>query len=87
MLVGWPTDWKASILQRFIHGSEYSEPHDRFSCLGIWHQEETLEHLVLRASWAYVQEHYMTWGNIDSTLERYTQAFMCTGSQGKAETA
>ena len=28
----------------------------------------------------------MTGGNGDPILERYTQFFMCTGSQGKAET-
>ena len=40
----------------------------------------------MRASGACVQELHGTGGNGDSILERHTQGFMCTGSQGKAET-
>ena len=55
--------------------------------MGIWHGEkEPLEHLALKASGAYVQELHRTGGNRDLILERCTQAFMCTASQGKAET-
>ena len=32
-----------------------------------------------------MQELHGTGGNRDPILERYTQSFMCTGSQGKAE--
>ena len=40
----------------------------------------------MKASEASVQELHGTGGNGDNILERHTQAFMCTGSQGKAET-
>ena len=54
--------------------------------MGIWHGEkEPLEHLALKASGACVQELHGTGGNRDPTLERCTQGFMCTGSQGKAK--
>ena len=48
--------------------------------------EEPLENLTLKASGACEQELHGSGGNGDPTLERRTQDFMCTGSQGKAET-
>ena len=85
-LGGQPTDWKVTILQRLTHGSESSETHVMFPFLGIWHwEEEPSEHLALRASGAFAQELYRTGENEESTLEKCTQAFVCTGSQGKAE--
>ena len=47
--------------------------------------KEPLEDLALKASGACAQELQGTRGNGDPILERCTQAFMCTGSQGKAE--
>lgn len=50
----------------------------------VWHwEEESLEHLALRANGPCAQELYGTGGK--SALEMCTQAFMCTRSQGKAE--
>ena len=67
---------------------ESSEPYIRSPPLGIRHwEEEPQEHLALRASGACAQELHSTGGNRDSILERCTQAFMCTASQGKAETS
>ena len=67
--------------------SPMSNPHAKSPHLGIWHWEkESPEHLALKASGACVQELYGTGGSRDPILERYTQAFMYTGSQGKAET-
>ena len=40
----------------------------------------------MKASGACVQESHRTGGNGDPILERYTQGFMSTRSQGKAET-
>lgn len=51
----------------------------------MWHWKDTLEYLALRGRGACVQQLYRTWRNGDSTLERRTQAFMGSGSQGKAE--
>ena len=48
-------------------------------------EEEPPELLVLLSSRVCVHELHRTGVNRDSTLERCTQAFMCTGSQGKAE--
>ena len=54
---------------------------------GIWlWEQEPLENLALKASGACAQELHGTGGNRDLILERCTQAFMCTASQGKAET-
>ena len=39
----------------------------------------------MKASEAYVQELHGTGESGDPILERHTQAFMCTGSQRKAE--
>ena len=39
------------------------------------------DHLALKASGARTQEFHGTGGNRDFTLERCTQAFMCTVSQ------
>ena len=84
---GRPTDWKVTLSKRLIHGSKSSESHVRFPSLGTWHwEEEPLEHLVLRDSGACVQELLGTGENTHSILERCTQAFMCTGYQGKVET-
>ena len=83
-LGGQLTDWKVTISQRLTHGSEGSEPHIRFPCLRIWHwEEEPLEHLALMASGACVQDLHGTGGIGDSTFERWTQVFMCTGSEAK----
>ena len=89
-----PTHWvggpqtKVTVLQRLTHGSESSEPHARSPHLGIWHwEQEPLEHLSLRATGDCAQEFHGTGENGDSTLEKCTQAFMCIGSQGKAETS
>ena len=46
---------------------------------------ETPENLALKASGVCVQELHGTGGNGDPILERCTQTFRCTGSQGKAE--
>ena len=87
-----PTGWAAHRLESNCitdthHRSESSEPHVRSPCLGIWHWEkESLEHLELKASGACAQECHGTGGNKEPILERHTQIFMCTGSQGKAET-
>ena len=48
-------------------------------------EERDPEHLALKASEAYVQEFHGTGENGDPILERHTQAFMFTGSQGTAE--
>ena len=40
----------------------------------------------IEGQWVCAQELQGTVGNRDFTLEKLTQAFMCTGSQGKAET-
>ena len=42
--------------------------------------------MVLKANGGCAQELHSTRGNGDTTLERHTQAFMSTGSQGKAGT-
>ena len=47
-------------------------------------EKEPPEHLALNASGACVQELHRTGGNRDPILERHTQTFTCTGSQGKA---
>ena len=47
--------------------------------------ERALEHLALKASGACVQELHGTGGNGDPILERCTQIFTCTESQGKAK--
>ena len=53
----------------------------------MWHWEkEPPERLAPKASGACVQELHRTGGNGEPILERCTQAFMCTGSEGKAET-
>ena len=84
--VGSPTDWKVTGSQRLPYRSESSEPHIKPPSVGIWHWEkEPLEHLALKASGAIVQELHGTGGNGDPILERGTQTFMCTGSQGKAK--
>ena len=44
-------------------------------------EKQRPEHLAWKASGAQRDG-----GNMDSTLKRHTQAFMCAGSQGKAET-
>jgi len=49
-------------------------------------EKEPLEHLALQAQGACAQKLHMTGGNGDPILERHMQVFMCTGSQGKAET-
>ena len=80
------TDWKITISQKLFLRSESSEIHIRFPKPEAWHrEEEPSEHLALKASRACSQEHYRTGGNEDSTLERCTKDFVCTGSQGKAE--
>ena len=54
---------------------------------GVWQWEEKpTENLVLRTSGAYVQELHRTKGKRYSALGGHMQAFMCTWSQGKAET-
>ena len=54
---------------------------------GVWHwEEEPLKYLALRCSRNCALKLHRTGGNRDSTLESHTQGFMCTGSQGKAET-
>ena len=84
---GQPTDWKVTVSQRLTYRSENSEFHIRSPHLGIWNLEKKpLEHLALRAIRACAQELHRTGGNRNPILERCTQAFMCTGSQGKAET-
>ena len=61
--------------------SEHSQPYIKPSHAGIWHwDKEPLEHLELKASGVYVQELHVTGGNGEAILERYTQAFMCTGT-------
>ena len=56
------------------------------SCLGIWDwKEEPPEHVALKASGACAQELHGTGDKGDPVLERCTGAFMCTGSQSKAE--
>ena len=64
-----------------------SEPQVRSPHLGIWYREkEPPEHLALKASGTCAQELHRTVRNKDLILERYTQSFMYTRSQGKAET-
>ena len=83
-LGGWPTNWKLIISQSFSHRSESSEPHVRLPNLGVWHRdEESLEHLVLKASGAWVQELNGTGGNRDSTLGGRTQGFTHTVTREK----
>ena len=50
----------------------------------LWEREPP-EHLALKTSGACVEELHGTEVDRDPILERCTQAFMCTGSQGKAE--
>ena len=84
--VGSPTDWKVTVSQRLTYRSESSEPHIKCPHLGIWHWEkEPPEHLALKASGDCVQELHRTGGNGDPILERRTQTFTFTGSQGKAK--
>ena len=84
--MGSPTDWKLTGSQRLTYRRESSEPHIKFSCVGIWHGEkEPLEHLALKASGACAQEFHRTGGNGDPVIKRHTQTFTCTGSQGKAK--
>ena len=85
--VGSPQTGKLTVSQRLTYGSESSEPHIRPPHLGIWYWEkEPKQHLALKASGACVQEHLGTQRKRDPILERHTQAFMGTGSQGKVET-
>ena len=66
--------------QRLTYRCESSEPHIKFSRVGIQHWEkEPLEHLALKASGACAQELHRTGGNGDPILKRCTQTFMCTG--------
>ena len=84
--MGNSTDWKLTGSQRLTSRSESSEPHIKLSRVGIWHWEkEPLEHLALKASGAWAQELHRTGRNGDPILERLTQVFICTGSQGKAK--
>ena len=54
--------------------------------MGIWHWEkEPPEYLALKATGACARERHETEGNGDPILERCMWAFVCTGSQGKAE--
>ena len=41
--------------------------------------------MALKATGACAQELHGTGANRDHILERHTQAFMCTGPQGKSE--
>ena len=84
--VGSPQEQKVTVSQRLTYRSESSEPHVRFPSLGICHWEkEPPEHLALKASGACAQELHGTGRNKDPILERHTQDFMCTVSQGKSE--
>ena len=72
----WATH-KTVISQRFSHRNESSEPHVRLSSLGVWYwEEESPEHLALKASRAWLQELHRTGWNKDSTLGG---GFMYTG--------
>lgn len=83
---GRPTDCRVTTSMMLTHRSERSEPHTTFPHLGVWHrEEEPLEHLALGASGACEQELHGPGGDRDPTLEWGTQAFVCTGSQGRAE--
>ena len=83
---GWANpDWKIIIAEDRPQKWKFSDP-VRFPHLGVWHlKEEPSEYLALKAVWVCVQELHRTWENRDSTLGRHIQAFMCTGSQGKAD--
>ena len=82
---GSPTDWKVTVSQKLTYRSESSEPLIKPPCMGMWHwKKEPLEHLELKASGACVQELHGTEGNGDQILERSTQNFAYSGSQGKA---
>ena len=85
-----PPRWEANKLEtvskRLNYRSESSELHIKSPHLGIWNwDKEPPEHLVLKASEACMQELHRTGGNGDPILERHTQTFICTGSQGKAK--
>ena len=61
-------------------------PHITLPRVGVWRWEkEPLERLALKASRACAKELPGIGGNGDPILKRRTQAFTCTGSQGKAE--
>ena len=67
-LSGWPTNWRINTLQNFSHRNESSVLHVRLPRLQVRHQEkESPEHLVLKASGAWMQELCRTGGNRDST--------------------
>ena len=84
--MGSPQTGKELLSQRLTYRSESSEPHIGSPRLGIWHWEkEPPEHLALKANGACAQEFHGTGENGDPIFERRTQAFMCTGSQSKAE--
>ena len=82
---GKPTDWKVTVSQRLTYRSESSEPHIKSHAWGSGTGRKPPEHLALKASRACAQELHGTRGNGDPILERNTQAFMYSGSQGKAE--
>ena len=81
---GWPKNWKIIISQRFSHRSESSELHVRLPSLGVWNQEEeSPDHLALKASKAWFQDFHRSGINRNSTLGGCTQGLMCTRNQGK----
>ena len=84
--VGRPTGWKLTGSQKLTYRSKSSEPYIKLPCVRIWHwEEESPEHLALKAGGACRQELHGTRGNGDPILIMHTQTFTCTGSQGKAK--
>ena len=83
--MGSPTDWKVTGSRRLTYRSERSEPHLKPPHVGIWHLGARAPGASgIEGQWGLCAEAPRDWGSGDPILGRRTQAFPCTGSQGKA---